>query len=63
MYGEERCLWDFKNSKICGVACIAYSQIKDILYRILNQEVHNILEIKFHKNFTSKKKLYKILFF
>lgn len=54
IYGKKRCLWDFK---FCRVACIACTQIKDILYTILKQEVHNILETKFHKNFTSKKKV------
>lgn len=55
--GRRRYLRDFKNSRICGVACIAYTQIKDsFLHTILNQEVHNILETEFHKNFTCKKK-------
>lgn len=44
--------------------CGLYTNQRHFIHN-LNQEVHNILETKFHKNFTSKKKkkLYKIFFF
>lgn len=35
--------------------CGLYTNQRHFIHN-LNQEVHNILETKFHKNFTSKKK-------
>lgn len=62
VYGERRCLWDLKTENLwCGLYSI-YTNQRHFIHN-LNQEVHNILETKFHKNFTSKKKLYKIFFF
>ena len=41
--------------------CGLYTNQRHFIHN-LNQEVHNILETKFHKNFTSKRKVVQIIF-